>query len=515
MNKTNEAPAHNATNVVSLFRSRHILPCFEVNHVFWRMTNRRIELDFIVSDEKVPASQGVLMTFISRAARYVLRKRVRTAVLFIVLTIITASMLSATAVSRAAQHEAGQIEKQAVGGFVLASNLQGSMLTPRGGGMVRPADVQRISKMSGVDSYMVRQNATADLVGASVVKVPGGDDYDAEKEQQFGNAANVMGTNDSSKLNVFTSHTLGMVDGRHLKASDKHMSMVHEDLAKANGLKVGDTLTLKANPYDADNESHSTATVKTTIVGIFKGDSDRKVSSRAELTSNTVYTDLDTTSTLYQYKAGKEIYQDATFVLDKGVDVEKTMEAAKKLPVDWNNYQITRNDQYTSSMLNAARGVRSMMLGALIGVTISAVIVLSLMLLLWMNDRRQEMGVLVSLGIGKPSLIAQYLTEMILIGLPSLALGWLCARGVAQWLGTSALRSVNASAAKELSSMGQVGGDLESNMSVRTLDSLTVSIDTTAVLYVSLGLLAVMLVCVAISCIPMLRKSPRSLSELR
>jgi putative ABC transport system permease protein len=512
MNKTTDVPEHNATNVVSFFRSRHILPCSEVNHVFWRMTNRRIELDFIVSDEKVPASQGVLMTFISRAARYVLRKRVRTAVLFIVLTIITASMLSATAVSRAAQHEAGQIEKQAVGGFVLASNLQGSMLTPRGGGMVRPADVQRISKLSGVDSYMVRQNATADLVGASVVKVPGGDDYDAEKEQQFGNTANVIGTNDSSKLNVFTSHTLGMVDGRHLKASDKHMSMVHEDLAKTNGLKVGDTLTLKANPYDADNESHSTATVKTTIVGIFKGDSDRKVSSRAELTSNTVYTDLDTTSTLYQYKAGKEIYQDATFVLDKGVDVEKTMEAAKKLPVDWNNYQITRNDQYTSSMLNAARGVRSMMLGALIGVTISAVIVLSLMLLLWMNDRRQEMGVLVSLGIGKPSLIAQYLTEMILIGLPSLALGWLCARGVAQWLGTSALRSVNASAAKELSSMGQVGGDLESNMSVRTLDSLTVSIDTTAVLYVSLGLLAVMLVCVAISCIPML---PRSLSELR
>ena len=38
------------------------------------------------------------MTFISRAARYVLRKRARTAVLFIVLTIITASMLSATAV---------------------------------------------------------------------------------------------------------------------------------------------------------------------------------------------------------------------------------------------------------------------------------------------------------------------------------------------------------------------------------------------------------------------------------
>ena len=455
------------------------------------------------------------MTFVARSVRYVLRKRVRTIVLLIVLTIITASMLSTIAVSRAAQQAAGRIEKEAVGGFVLASNLQGSMLTPRGGGMVRPADVRRIAQLPGVDSYMVRQNATADLVGANVAKVPGGDDYDATKEQQFGNAANVIGTNDSSKLNVFTSRTLGMAEGRHLKASDKYTSMIHEDLAKANGLKVGDTLTLKANAYDADNESHSTATVKTTIVGIFKGDSARKVSSRAELTANTIYTDLDTTRDLYKYKDGKEIYQDATFVLSKGVDVEKTMDAAKKLPVDWNNYQITRNDQYSSSMLHAARGVRSMMRGALIGVTVSAVLVLSLMLLLWMNDRRQEMGILVSLGVGKPSLVAQYLTEMVLIGLPSLALGWLCAQGMAQWLGTTALHSVNASAAKELSSMGQVGGDLESSMSVRTLDSLTVSVDGTAMLYVALGLLAVMLVCVAVACMPMLRKSPRDLSEIR
>ena len=65
------------------------------------------------------------------------------------------------------------------------------------------------------------------------------------------------------------------------------------------------------------------------------------------------------------------------------------------------------------------------------------------------------------------------------------------------------------------SSMGQVGGDLESSMSVRTLDSLTVSVDGTAMLYVALGLLAVMLVCVAVACMPMLRKSPRDLSEIR
>ena len=63
--------------------------------------------------------------------------------------------------------------------------------------------------------------------------------------------------------------------------------------------------------------------------------------------------------------------------------------------------------------------------------------------------------------------------------------------------------------------VGQGASDLESSMSVRTLDSLTVSVDGTAMLYVALGLLAVMLVCVAVACMPMLRKSPRDLSEIR
>lgn len=38
------------------------------------------------------------MTFVARSVRYVLRKRVRTIVLLIILTIITASMLSTIAV---------------------------------------------------------------------------------------------------------------------------------------------------------------------------------------------------------------------------------------------------------------------------------------------------------------------------------------------------------------------------------------------------------------------------------
>ena len=126
------------------------------------------------------------------------------------------------------------------------------------------------------------------------------------------------------------------------------------------------------------------------------------------------------------------------------------MDAAKKLPVDWNNYQITQRPVFVEHAA-CRRGVRSMMRGALIGVTVSAVLVLSLMLLLWMNDRRQgRWAYWCPLASASPPRSPITLTEMVLIGLPSLALGWLCAQGMAQWLGTTALHSVNASAAKEL-----------------------------------------------------------------
>ena len=62
---------------------------------------------------------------------------------------------------------------------VLSSNMVGSMLTPRGGGGSARRRRAQDRPTARVDSYMVRQNATADLVGANVAKVPGGDDYDA------------------------------------------------------------------------------------------------------------------------------------------------------------------------------------------------------------------------------------------------------------------------------------------------------------------------------------------------
>ena len=455
------------------------------------------------------------MTFISRAIRYILRKRIKTAIVFIIVFLISTLLFSTSAVSSAAGKEGEKVEAQAESNFVLANNPQVNPGTPRGAGTVKPKDVQAIAKLQGVASYVVRQNVTADLVNAKAARIPGVQEYDNKREQQFGNAVNIEGTNDSTGLNTFKTKAITMSKGKHLIANNVHASLIHEDLAKANGLHVGDTLTLRANPYDADNIKQSTATVKTRIVGIYSGANKRQVATRAELTANTVYTDLQTTRELYKYKPGKEIYQDASFRVKRGEDADNIMAQAAKLPIDLQNYQLTRDDQFVAGLLRVAKGVHSMMTITTIAVISFAIIALGLVLLLWMNERRHEIGVFTAIGNSKLSIVCQYVSEVLLIAIPSLVVGYFFAKIIAPWMSAAALGSVKSAAADDLSTMGQAGGNLESTLATRTLDKLIVQVDLQCFVGVSAIVCAVVVAVVVLSYLPMMCKSPRELLGLQ
>ncbi len=455
------------------------------------------------------------MTFISRAIRYILRKRIKTAIVFVIVALISTLLCATSAVSAAAEKEREKVESQAESSFVLANNPQVNPGTPRGAGTVKPKDVKAIAKLPGVSSYVVRQNVTADLVNAKAARIPGVQDYDERREQQFGNAVNLEGTNYSAGLNAFKTKAITISKGKHLLSSNVHSSLIHEDLAKANGLHVGDTLVLRANPYDADNINQSTATVKTRIVGIYAGANKRQVATRAELTANMVYTDLQTTRELYKYKPGKEIYQDASFRVQRGMDADQIMAQATKLPIDLQSYQLTRDDQFVTGLLKASQGVNSMMNVTTIAVISFAIIALGLVLLLWMNERRREIGIFAAIGTGKLSIAGQYLTEIVLISIPSLVVGYLFANVVAPWMGNAALGSVNSSAARDLSTMGQAGGNLESTLATRTLEKLTVHVDISCLAGVSAMVCVVIVIAVVLSYLPMMCKSPRELLGLQ
>lgn len=442
--------------------------------------------------------------------RYCVRKPVKTLIILVVFILMATVVMASGAVTQAADQVSDEIDSKTGRGFVLENNPQYNLGTPRGAGTVKRADIEKLAHMEGVQDHVARQNVTADLVGATVQKLDR-DDYDREREAQFGNAVNVWGVNRSDIANNFRSGALTLTEGRHLTPDDTHKALIHEDLAKANGLTVGSKLTLKGNRFDADNQRQSTEDVETEIVGLFSGENTTPVAQRSELYANTLFTDLDTTRELYQVTEETEIYQDANFFVAPGTDVDRAVEAAGAQDIDWKNYQISRSTQYFSGITGAVEGVRSVMRNTTVATTIIAAAIVMLILFLWLNERHKETGTLLSMGVTKLGIVGQYLTELVLIAVPACAIAFPVAGRVAQAMGTATLNAVNASVREEMAQAGQFGADMESAMSTRTLDSLSVGLTSSAGIHAAGLCLAVILVVVAVTAVPMMRRSPREI----
>ena len=450
------------------------------------------------------------MSFVGRSWRYVARKRIKTAIIFAIFLAMSTVLMSANAVSRATDATAAEIDAKTGQGFVLGNNPQFNTGTPRGAGNVKPADITKIAEMDEVENYVARQNVTADLVEAKAQKLDR-QDYDETKEAQFGNAVNVWGVNDTKMDNNFRSGALKLVAGRDLNAQDKNKSIINEDLAKANNLTIGSKLKLKGNPYDADNQNHSTNEVTTEIVGLVSGSNADRAVSRNELFSNTVFTDLDTTRTLYNVTPETEIYQDANFFVKKGANFDDVVKAASTKDIDWRSYQLTRSTQYLAGITGAIDGVRSVMRTTTFATFVLSGAILALVLCLWLNERKKETGTLLSMGVTKASIMAQYAVELIFIAVPAFILSYFGAGMLAQGMGTSVLSSVNHQAAQAMSKAGQFGADMESSASTKTLEKLTVDLSLTSATQVAVMVLVLIAIVVIIASLPMLRKSPRAL----
>ncbi|MDU7360404.1 MAG: ABC transporter permease [Propionibacteriaceae bacterium] len=450
------------------------------------------------------------MSFIGRAWRYVCRKWVKTLIVFGILVAMMTALFTTSAISRAADRVGDDVAKRTGAGFVLQNNPQFNMGTPRGAGTVKGADIEKIAALDGVKTHVARQNVTADLGNAKVQKLPQ-QEYDAAKEKQFGNAANVWGVNATELDNNFRSGALKLAQGRHLSPDDHHKAVIHEDLAKANGLKLGSTITLKANPYDVDNQKKSTAQVDAEIVGLVSGKNTQPPAQRSELFANTLFTDLDTTRALYGWDKQSEIYQDANFFVQRANEVDRVAEAASKLNIDWRNYQLAPTTQYLAGITGAVDGVRGVMGGTTVATFVLAGALLLLVLCLWLNERKKETGVLLAVGTPKAGMVAQYLTELVMIAIPAMLASFFLARAVAQGVGSSVLSSVNASADQGFAPGQQAGADLESSAATQTLDALNVHVDPQLLLNVGLMSLAVLAACALLASVPMLRRSPRAL----
>ena len=91
------------------------------------------------------------------------------------------------------------------------------------------------------------------------------------------------------------------------------------------------------------------------------------------------------------------------------------MERVQKLPIDWQQYQLLKssnNFPVLQQSIDAIYGVADKLF---IGSLIFSGLVLTLILFLWINGRRKEIGILLSIGVKKSKIFGQFLIEILLV----------------------------------------------------------------------------------------------------
>lgn len=449
------------------------------------------------------------------AFAYVTRKRLKSLIIFLVilamssLSLISLSIKDAT--NRASEDTFGNITNS----FSMEINRQVNPGTPRGGGNVKGQDIKKISETKNIDSFVKRINSVADLVDLSIIETEETlANQSEERAKNFKSTVMLTGVNDSSKETKFVSGAYKLVEGDHLNDKDLHKVLIHKDLAKKNNLKIGDKLKLKSNLFDADNEKGANETVEVEIKGLFDGHNEGGVSAAQELYENTLITDLDTAARVYGNTEETAVYQDATFFVKGNKKLDQVIDDLAKLDIDWNQYYLIKSSSNYPALQASITGIYSIANKLFVGSLIFAGIVVSLLLFLWMNARKKEIAILLSLGFTKAKIFGQFLLELVLIAIPAFIGSYFLAAYAGKMMGSSILNKVTGDISKRIASQAassQLGGGAEVDGFNKTLTSLDVHIQPEAMLYVAIFMCLVLLVSLALGSWAILKKKPKDL----
>ncbi|EOU1916514.1 TPA: ABC transporter permease [Clostridium perfringens] len=452
---------------------------------------------------------------IKNAFAYVTRKSLKSVIiLLVVLAMSSLSLISLSikdATNRASEETFGNITSS----FSMEINRQVNPGTPRGGGNVKGEDIKKISENKNIYSYVKRINSVADLIDHDIVETKETlANQSPERAKNFKRTVMLTGVNESSKENKFVSGAYKLIEGKHLENQDKNKVLMHKDLAKKNNLKVGDKIKIKSNLFDADNEKGANETVEVEIKGLFDGHNNGVVSVPQELYENTLITDINTAAKVYGNTEDTAAYQDATFFVKGDKNLEKVIKDIGKLDINWREYNLIKSSSNYPALQQSISGIYSIANKLFAGSLIFAGVVVSLLLFLWINARKKEIAVLLSLGISKSTIFGQFLIELIFISIPAFIGSYFLASYTGNKLGNNILNRVTGDIAKKIAKQSlssQLGGGAEVDGFNKTLTSLDINILPKSMVYVILFMSLVLIISLIISSYSILKKNPKEL----
>lgn len=350
---------------------------------------------------------------IKNAVAYVFRKRTRTALIFLILTLILAVIYAGFSIMKTSEKMAGVISNANDLGLKIRS-LKSETFNAESFDLID-------SKLGAEKIY--QYEGVAELKNGKVVT---GEQLVMREDLPgyLGNAVMLQAINNVEKDPLFRSEVFKLIEGKNISREETGKVLVHEALAKKNQWKVGDKVSLKVLGEEKELELF--------IQGIFTGKKQEKYTGMSsDFSENMMFTDYTTMAQIF----GKKKLVTSLKILVS--DPEKLMALKaemNKKSVQLGDFEMIEEENQFSGMVESLDMVKQMIFMMIMAVIGAGIIVLSLVLILWVRERMYEIGILLAIGRSKMKIVGQFILELILISLPAMILAAVLGRVFVGWI---------------------------------------------------------------------------------
>jgi putative ABC transport system permease protein len=214
----------------------------------------------------------------------------------------------------------------------------------------------------------------------------------------------VQGINSYDFISDVQSGAMTIVSGKSFDESTTDGVIISKQVADADSIKVGDTITLKT-ATDATE-------VSLKVVGIYADTTDN-------FNYNTIYMNIETAKKFLTADQLKNLtVSNVTYYLTSASNKDAFLkEIAKEYPnLSKDMLKLDIDDSSYQTMVGPIENVGSFAQTVMWIVMAAAVVIITLIVVINVKDRRYEMGVLLSLGSKRAGILGQIFIELVIVG---------------------------------------------------------------------------------------------------
>ena len=335
------------------------------------------------------------MSIFNRAYLYIIRKKVRSSILFLIVTLISFFLLSGSVLNTTVNNISKNLYKDVNFGFNIES-------VDKSNKEIEKDTLKKIEELKGITTKNYIFSKPVTVVGKKVVQ----ENQNITLNDEIKNNSNLVMLNGitASKSNIdFKSEVLKLEKGRHIEENDKNKIMIHEKFAQLNNVNLGDKIKLSQEGKILELE----------IVGIYSGEKTNTFNGlSSDFIENTVYTDYKSSQELSNLIANNKVTS-VEYGVDDPTKLDDVIKAVENLGI--NNLMVSKSNKNYELVTSSVESITKITNMIRIGSVVVGVVILSLILMFWVRERTYEIGILLSLGTSKVNLVLQFIVEVLLV----------------------------------------------------------------------------------------------------